>query len=64
MTSLEISNMSSQDVTVAVKQEGTRVLVHIPSMGRKFIMDAESTPELDALNRSKNLNVTYRVIRG
>lgn len=64
MTSLEISNMSPQDVTVAVKREGKRVLASVRSMGKVFIVDAEPTPELVALDRSKKLNVTFRVVQG
>lgn len=63
MTSLEISNMSHQDVTVAVMREGERVLAFVPSMGVKLILDAGPTPELNALHQSKKLNVTYRVVQ-
>lgn len=63
MTSdVEISNMSGQDTTVALKQDGKRRLVRVRRGHVVYFPNSEPTPELEALHRSKHMNVTFRVI--
>ena len=63
MSSVEIANRSDQDVSVALVREGRRDTANIPKKCVIFFLDAEPTPELEALHRNKHMNVTYRVIQ-
>lgn len=63
MTSVQISNRSHQDVEVTLIQEGKRKMALVPRRSVKYFADAEPTAELKAIHESKNLNVTYRVIK-
>ena len=64
MTSdIQISNMSGQDIPVALVLEGERRSVLLRAHTVHYFVDAGETPELKALHRSKHLNVTYRVIQ-
>lgn len=62
MPNLFLINRSSQDFSVPVIQEGKRRDVLVPGKGGTvLLMDAKPTAELEAIHRSKNLDLVYQV---
>ena len=63
MCNLQVVNNSAQDISFPVFVSGLRVWRTIGARGRMYLMDAEPTPELIAIDRSKHMNMNFRVVQ-
>jgi len=61
VSDLVVTNRSPQDVQVVVRQDGKKHPALVRAWGQFYFVNAEPTPELEAMCRSRHLNVSYRI---